>query len=920
MSASRWNPIKWSPIKWNVVRAVARRDLGSQFASPTGYVFITIFVFCSAFAAFWLPGFFERNIDSLDQLNAWFPLLLLILAPAIAMGAWAEERRSGTETLLLTLPAGPASIVLGKQLAALTIFTAALGIAAIGEVSVLAYLGSPDPGLLAVNLFGQWLAGIALVAIALAAASAARSQTIAFLSAAIAGAIVVALAWLLRLVPSDGVEPIAALVDFPRRLDSFGRGVIAPADVAYFLGLRAIGVGVNVFLIDRRRFTGAPGAASMMALFGIRFTASVVALLAVVTLLGRLPQRLDLTAERLWSLSPETRLLLRDIDPQQPVRITAYVSPDAPGRYAQTRKTLLGLLEAMRSAAGGRLDLHIISTEPYSEASRQAKSANGITPAIIAPDPGAGGVAQREVYLGVTVAAGAERSVIPLLTPGLPVEYELVRAIRSVSAASGKRVGVLDTEANIFGAFDYSTLTPGRDWPLVDELRKQHRVERIGADQPIPGTLDCLIVAQPSSLTKPQLVNLIGYIRNGGPTLILEDPFPQVNPGIAALAPRGAGRNPFVEMSQAEQDPKADLKPLWDLLGVIIPPDRIIWDGNQPHPQLSALPPEIVFVGPGSGTAGAINPDDPVTSGLQEIVLLAPGELRENPTITLGKPPTVIPLLRSSPVSGHTLYAESVGMSIYGPQWPLPSRKFYQTSEAEVLAVRLFGRPADTDPGHEMVDELVDPEEAKAKGAQQRMRVIVIADLDIIAPDFFALRATGAGDLEFDNVTFFLNSVDLLVGDGSLIELRKRRRAHRTLTRLDEQRQALLRESRSAIDAADQSAQEEIASAQARIKERLDAIQSRTDLDDTARRVMTESLERNEQRKLTAQRQRIEDEKNTRISEAQASSVTAIRAIEFRIRIAAVSLPPIPAFLVGAGVFWRRRRRERQGVMQERLR
>jgi ABC-2 type transport system permease protein len=908
------------PIRWNVVGAVARRDLGSHFASPTGYVFITIFVFCSAFAAFWLPGFFERNIDSLDQLNAWFPLLLLILAPAIAMGAWAEERRSGTETLLLTLPAGPASIVLGKQLAALVIFTGALAIAAIGEIGVLAYLGEPDPGLLAVNLLGHWLAGIALVAIALAAASAARSQTIAFLSAAIVGALVVGLGWLLRLVGPEGIEALAQLVDFPRRLDSFGRGVIAPGDVAYFVGLQIIGVGVNAFLIDRRRFQGAPGGAGAMGLFLIRFGSSVVALLAVVTLLGRLPLRLDLTAERLWSLSGETRLLLRDIDPRQPVRITAYVSPDAPGRYAQTSATLLGLLEAMRGVAGGRLDLQVISTEPYSQASRQAKGDSGITPAMIAPDTGAGGAALREVYLGVTVSAGAERSVIPLLTPGLPVEYELVRAIRLVSTASRKRVGILDTEANIFGAFDYATLTPGRDWPLIDELRKQHRVERIGADQPIPDSLDCLIVAQPSSLTGPQLANLIDHIRNGGPTLLLEDPFPQVNPGIAALAPRGAGRNPFVEIPQAEQDPKADLKPLWDLLGVIVPPDRIIWDGNQPHPQLSGLPPEIVFVGPGSGTPGAINGDDPVTSGLQEIVLLAPGELRENPTITLGKPPTVIPLLRSSPVSGHTRYEESVGMSITGPQWPLPGRRFYQTSEPEVLAVRLFGRPADTDPGDEMVDALVDPEEAKAKGAQQRLRVIVIADLDIIAPDFFALRATGAGDLRFDNVTFILNSVDLLVGDGSLIELRKRRRAHRTLMRLDEQRQGLLRQSRSAIDAADQAAGEELAAAQARIEERLDGIRSRTDLDDTARRVMLESLERNEQRKLTAQRLRIEDEKNTRIARAQASSVAAIRAIELRIRVAAVSLPPIPAFLVGAGVFWRRRKREREGVMQERLR
>lgn len=903
-----------------VIGAIARRDLGSQFASPTGYVFITLFVFCSAFAAFWLPGFFERNISSLDQLNVWFPLLLLILAPAIAMGAWAEERRTGTLALLQTLPAGAGAIVIGKQLAGVTIYTAALAIAALGEVGVLVYLGSPDPGLLVVNIIGHWLAGVALVSVALAAASTSRNQTIAFVVAAGACALVAGLGWLLRVVPVGALEPLAALVDFPDRLSSFGRGVIAPADIAYFLAIALLAVGANVFVLDRQRRWGAPGSTEHAALFTLRAASALVIAGAVVILLGRQSWRLDLTAEKLWSLSDETRLLIEEIPRDEPVVITAFISSEAPGRYAQTRRTLTGLLESMRAESGGKVRLRIVPTEPYTEESREAKQAYGMIPASVSPGPGEPAAAQREVYLGVAVTSGARRSVIPLLTPGLPVEYELARAVRDVSYADRLRIGILDTEANIFGAFDYSTLQPGRDWPLVGELRKQYHVERTSAEAPIPDTLDALVVAQPSTLTQAQLQHLIDYIRNGGPTLIFEDPLPQVNQGIATMAPRGAGRNPFVDAPQAEQAPKADMKPLWDVLGAIVPRDRIVWDGYQPHPQFASLPPEFVFVGPGSGTEGAINPDDWTTAGLQEVVLLAPGELRENPTITLGEPPTIVPLLMASPVGGHTLYAESVGVNAFGPQWPLQGRQFYQTGEPEVLAARLFGRPADTDPGDELIDEIVDPEEAAAKSAQQRLRVILIADLDIIAPDFFAIRATGAGGLQFDNVTFVLNSVDMLIGDVSLIELRKRRRAHRTLSRLDEQRQALLRESRSAIDTASAEATEELNAAQERITERIESIEARTDLDETAQRVMIESVQRNEQRKLDARRQRIEDEKNTRIAEAQAASVGAIRAIEFRIRVAAVSLPPIPAFLVGAVIFWRRRRREREGVVQERLR
>ena len=906
-----------------IVRAIAKRDLLMYFSNPTGYVFITLFIFISAGAAFWQDRFFLQNLANLEQLNSLYPYLLLFFIPALTMSVWAEERKLGTDETLLTLPATDLEVVLGKYLATLGIYTASL-VLALSYVFVLFYLGSPDLGLMFGNYAGYWFMGAALIAVGMLASLLTRNATIGFiLGALFCAALIVIGPAAGSLAP--GLERALQALVMGTYFEDFARGVISLTAVTYFIAVAAAFLYLNVLVLSRRHWPARADGYPMWVHHAVRALAVVVALTSAGVVVSRAGVRVDVTAEQLHSLSGETRRLIRELPEDRPVFIQAYVSPEVPEPFVQARANLLSVLDEIDALAGARVEVLVQDTEPFTDAARDARETFGIRPRPFR-DVRSTRADVTDVFMGLAFTCGAEEQVIPFFDRGLPTEYEVVRSIRVVAGTERRRIGVVRTMMDLMGGVDYQQNRFNPSWPVVEELRKQYEVYPVDPELPIEAELDALLVPLPSSLQTDEMGNVADFIRRGTPAMLLVDPMPAVNPQLSPTEWVGDG-NPFAyPPGSARPGPRGNVRQWMADLGVSWEPTRIIWDGYNPHPELAHMPDDVVFLGRGNGNEETFNEADSVTAGLQELVFLWPGHVEplEDADVEFQ------PLLRSGMLSGTNGYFSIVRSSPFGPQInPEPPRE--QDEQDYVVAARIRSI-APPPAGGEFEESEADDETEEASGnggsggeeapddaaaaAEEPggVDLIVVADLDFVGEQFFAIREQAIAGLNFDNVTFFLNAIDVLVGDDSFINLRNRRARHRTLERVEAQTASFNEQLTQEEQQAEEDAEQAIEEAQARLDARVEELRSRADIDAQTMQIMVRNLEGVENRRLEVLSANIEAEKETRIQASRENMESQIRQIQTSIQTFAVLLPPVPVFIVGVVILLRRQRREREGA------
>jgi ABC-2 type transport system permease protein len=902
----------------SVLGAVFKRNFVSYFANPTGYVFICVFVLLGSFAAFWPNDFFNSNLANLDQLNRVFPFIMLVFIPAITMSVWADERRQGTDELLLTIPANDIDIVLGKYLAAVMIYTVSLLFSLVCNFLVLAILGSPDVGLFLATYIGYWFVGLAMLAVGMVASFLTGNLTVSYILGAMFNLPLV-FAVMADVILSTSMAVAVKEWSIGERFAGFGRGVVSFSGVFYFLAVVVIALYLCMVLIGRRHWNRSRDAGGLALQFLIRTLALVAAAIGLSVFFEHHNPRVDISTEHLSSLSPETVKLLSGLDLKRPVQIEAFVSPNVPESYIQTRLNLLTMLDEIAVRAGPKVQLRINPTERFSEQAELADKRFGIAARRVM-STARGALSEDYIYLGVAMNCGLEKVIIPFIDRGIPVEYELVRSICTVTQQKRKRIGVLTTDAQLYGQFNMQAMSAGSNWPIVDELEKQYELVQVDPTNAITERYDALLAVQPSSLSPEQMEHFVEVVKSGQPTVIFEDPFPAFAanvPGTSAPK-RPAGGNPMMMMGQPPQ-PKGDIRALWSALGINFPDDQVVWQDYNPYPKLAFLDrdKEFVFVGEGSGAREPFGGADPASAGLQSVLLPFPGSMAKLNTSDL----SFTPLLRTSDKSGTVLYSDMMQMSPFGQPGGLnPDRRRMIGSTDYILAAHIQGRlksnPAD--------DKGKDAKKA-AKGAE--IDVIVVADIDMISEQFFRMREMGdiaeqGIHFDFDNVTFVLNCLDEVAGDTRFIELRKRRPEYRTLTRIEAITSVERKETDEAIQQLtttfEKAKQQEEAELQKDVEKFQKELAGGGNVGDAVQslRLVTMTRERRKEAKIEQMKQDMERKVNT----IQTRQNVSIQKIQTWYKLWAVLLPPVAPLLVALGVFLGRRAQEHEGVSRSRLR
>ena len=357
---------------------IAKKEFAAFFASPAAFIFLGAFLTANMFIFFWIESFFARNIADIQPLFQWMPVLLIFLCSAITMRIWSEERRLGTQELLLTAPLSYPMMIGGKFLACLGLVSLGFFMTTPLTITV-SFLGPLDWG----PVYGGYLASLflaaAYIAIGIFISSRSDNPLVALITSVVGCGLLyfIGSPTITRLLASSGGE-FLKLLGSGSRFESITRGVIDLRDLTYYLTITGIFLTLTALSLEGQRWAGnatRPRHRSWQ-LFVLLLTVNLLVL--NIWLAPFQKARVDLTENHRYSLSDATRTYLAQL--KEPLLIRAYFSEQTHPLLAPLVPRLRDLLKEYEVAGNKKVKVEIITPRKHPDLEQEANEKYGIHP------------------------------------------------------------------------------------------------------------------------------------------------------------------------------------------------------------------------------------------------------------------------------------------------------------------------------------------------------------------------------------------------------------------------------------------------------------------------------------------------------------------------------------------------------------
>ncbi|HMH87806.1 MAG TPA: Gldg family protein [Steroidobacteraceae bacterium] len=609
--------------------------------------------------------------------------------------------------------------------------------------------------------------------------------------------------------------------------------------------------------------------------------ALAVLFLAVVMLsnVGLRGVRLDLTQNKLYTLSKGTQQVLRDL--KEPVNLYFYFSRDAAAKQSPLLMPYAArvreFLEEVSARAGGKIHLQVIDPQPFSDDEDRAAEFG-----LQSLHPGGDAL-----YFGLAGTNSTDgRSAIPTFTADREefLEYDVAKLVQELGTPKKPVIGLLSS-IGVQGQFNPQTGQMGEPWPIYTQLQQLFAVRNLTADlDHIDKDVDVLMLIHPKQLPPKTLYAIDQFVMRGGRMLLLVDP----NAGADLT-----GQDPRNPLAGAMADHSSDLQPLLATWGIDYDATKVIGDlgrGLEVRSNSSAAP--VRHIGILGLRHGDMDAKDVVTASLESINLATVGSLAAHP----GAKTTFEPLLLSS-ADAEPLPAQRFNALID----PAVLRDgFKSTGERYTVAARITGPVDSAYPNGPPGDQKPPPGPPVAHLAKSTTpaNIVVIADTDLLMDYLWVqtreLLGQRIAQAFANNGDLIANILDNLSGSSALISVRGRASFSRPFERIE----ALKRQADDRLRAKALELQSELQQTESKLTELQGKRNDQSSL-------MLSPEQEAELKRFTAEKARVRKE----LRETERGLDVDINRLGSRLKVINIAIAPLLVAVAGVVILSLRRRR-----------